>query len=244
MTYFSINIDWNGEFKVKEASAELKHAFLKSLPVMAGYITLGIGFGLVYTSSGFSTLGAILSSILIFAGSMQFVSVNLLLSGASPISMILMTIAVNLRHLFYSISMLDKYRGAGKYKPYMEFALTDETFSIVCDGAPEGLDGPKYYFLLSLFNQCYWITGTIIGATLQSMLDISFAGVDFSMTALFTVTLTGQIMHKERIPSSAMGVMVTLACLLIFGKENFLIPSLAIIGTVLLVTVLIEERKK
>ena len=244
MTYFSINIDWNGEFKVKEASAELKHAFLKSLPVMAGYITLGIGFGLVYTSSGFSTLGAILSSILIFAGSMQFVSVNLLLSGASPISMILMTIAVNLRHLFYSISMLDKYRCAGKYKPYMEFALTDETFSIVCDGAPEGLDGPKYYFLLSLFNQCYWITGTIIGATLQSMLDISFAGVDFSMTALFTVTLIGQIMNKKSIPSSAMGVMVTLACLLIFGKENFLIPSLAIIGTVLLVTVLIEERKK
>ena len=244
MTYFSINIDWNGEFKVKEASAELKHAFLKSLPVMAGYITLGIGFGLVYTSSGFSTLGAILSSILIFAGSMQFVSVNLLLSGASPISIILMTIAVNLRHLFYSISMLDKYRGAGKYKPYIEFALTDETFSIVCEGAPEGLDGPKYYFLLSLFNQCYWITGTIIGATLQSMLDISFAGVDFSMTALFTVTLTGQIMNKKSIPSSAMGVMVTLACLLIFGKENFLIPSLAIIGTVLLVTVRIEERKK
>ena len=168
---------------MKRPNAELRQAFLKSLPVMAGYMTLGTGFGLVYTSSGFSALGAILSSILIFAGSMQFVSVNLLLSGASPVSMILMTLAVNLRHLFYSISMLDKYRGAGKYKPYMEFALTDETFSIVCDGAPENLDAPKYYFLLSLINQSYWIAGTIIGATLQSMLDISFAGVDFSMTA-------------------------------------------------------------
>ena len=229
---------------VKDSKGELKEAFLKSLPVMAGYITLGIGFGLVYTSSGFSTLGAILSSILIFAGSMQFVSVNLLLSGVSPVSMIMMTLAVNLRHLFYSISMLDKYRGAGKYKPYLEFALTDETFSIVCDGAPENLDAPKYYFLLSLFNQSYWITGTIIGATLQSMLDISFAGADFSMTALFTVTLTGQIMHKKSIPSSAMGVIVTLICLLIFGKESFLIPSLAVIGAVLLVTVLLEERKR
>lgn len=233
-----------GILKVKGPNAELRQAFLKSLPVMAGYMTLGTGFGLVYTSSGFSALGAILSSILIFAGSMQFVSVNLLLSGASPVSMMLMTLAVNLRHLFYSISMLDKYHGAGKYKPYLEFALTDETFSIVCDGAPENLDAPKYYFLLSLFNQSYWIAGTIIGATLQSMLNVSFAGVDFSMTALFTVTLTGQIMNRKSIPSSAMGVMVTLACLLIFGKESFLIPSLAIIGTVLLVTVLIEERKR
>ena len=93
---------------------------------------------------------------------MQFVAVNLILASASPLYVVFMTIAVNLRHVFYSISMLDKYRDTGKYKPYLEFALTDETFSIVCDGAPEGLDAPVYYFLLSLFNQSYWVLGTML----------------------------------------------------------------------------------
>ncbi len=230
--------------------SEARIAFIKSLPVMAGYMTLGIGFGLVYTSNGLSALGAILFSVLVFAGSMQYVSVSLLVSAASPVQMILMTIAVNLRHLFYSISMLGKYKGTGKYKPYLEFALTDETFSIACEGKPKEASGnpdfdtPKYYFLLSLFDQSYWVTGTIIGVTLQSLINISFAGVDFSMTALFVVTFTEQILKKKSIPASTLGVLATLICLLTFGSSSFLIPSLAIIGVTLSIAVLVQIRKE
>lgn len=226
----------------RRKAAEIKAAFKKSLPVMAGYITLGIGFGLVYTSSGLSAIGAIVFSLFVFAGSMQYVSVNLILSAASPLYVIFMTIAVNLRHLFYSISMLGKYKGAGKYKPYLEFALTDETFSIVCDGAPEGLEPYRYYFLLSIFNQSYWVLGTILGVTLKSLINISFEGVEFSMTALFVVTFTDQILKKKSIPASILGLGATLLCLLIFGTESFLIPSLAVIGTVLVISVL-KNRK-
>ncbi len=225
-------------------------AFRKSLPVMAGYMTLGIGFGLVYTSSGLSAVGAVMFSILVFAGSMQYVSVQLLLSAASPVQLVLMTIAVNLRHMFYSISMLGRYKGTGRYKPYLEFALTDETFSIACEGKPKeaeedpGFDTPKYYFLLSILDQSYWVAGTLVGVTLQNMVNISFAGVDFSMTALFVVTFTDQILRRKSIPASALGVIVTLVCLLIFGSSSFLIPSLAVIGVTLSVAVLLETKRE
>lgn len=211
---------------------------------MAGYITLGIGFGLVYTSSGFSMLGAVLFSVLVFAGSMQYVSVSLLSTGASPLAMVLMTMTVNLRHIFYSISMLGKYKGAGKYKPYMVFALTDETFSIVCDGAPESFDAPKYYFALSLFNQSYWVTGTILGVLLQELVNIPFTGVDFSMTALFLVTFTDQVMKKKSLSASALGIFIPLVCLMIFGKDSFLIPSLIAIAIILCIAVFVELKKK
>jgi len=214
-------------------TAELKAAFRKSLPVMAGYITLGIGFGLVYTSSGLSAIGAVIFSLFVFAGSMQYVSVNLILGAVSPLYVVFMTIAVNLRHLFYSISMIGKYKGAGKYKPYLEFALTDETFSIVCDGAPEGLEPYRYYFLLSLLDQSYWVLGTILGVSLKSLVNISFEGVEFSMTALFVVTFTDQILKHKSLGACALGLAAPLACLLLFGSESFLIPSLAIIGAVL-----------
>lgn len=223
---------------------EISTAFVKSLPVMAGYMTLGIGFGLVYTSNGLSMLGAILFSVLVFAGSMQYVSVSLLTSGASPLAMVLMTMTVNLRHLFYSISMLGKYKGAGKYKPYMVFALTDETFSIACDGAPEDFDAPKYYFALSLFNQSYWVTGTILGVLLQELVNIPFTGVDFSMTALFLVTFTDQVMKKKSLSASALGIFIPFVCLMLFGKDSFLIPSLIAIGAILCIAVAVELKKE
>lgn len=222
---------------------EVRTAFIKSLPVMAGYITLGIGFGLVYTSSGLSPLAAVLFSVIVFAGSMQYVAVNLILASASPLYVVFMTIAVNLRHVFYSISMLDKYRDTGKFKPYLEFALTDETFSIVCDGAPERLYAPGYYFLLSLFNQSYWVLGTILGICFQKLVDIPFYGVEFSMTALFVVTFTDQILKHKSIPASVLGLVATLVCLLVFGPGSFLIPSLAAISVAVVTTVAVKERK-
>ena len=133
-----------------------KYAFKQSVPIMAGYIVLGMGFGVLLESKGYGVLWAIAMSVFIYAGSMQYVAVNLITGGASVIATALMTLMVNARHLFYGISMLDKYKNTGKYKPYLISALTDETYSLVCSGTiPEGVDRNKYYFLVSLFDQVY-----------------------------------------------------------------------------------------
>ena len=146
-----------------------KEAFVKTLPVMAGYVALGIGFGILLRGAGFGVWYALAMSVFIYAGSMQYVGVGLLAGGASVLSAILTTVMVNARHLFYSISMIRPYKGAGRYKPYMIFALTDETYSLLCDGSvPEGEDPHRYRFLVSLFNQCYWVTGSVLGTCKSS----------------------------------------------------------------------------
>lgn len=212
---------------------EKKQAFVRSLPVMAGYIILGIGFGILWISKGLSPWFAVLMSLLVYAGSMQYVSASLASSGASVLSIIVMTVAVNIRHLFYSISMTQKYRDMGKYKPYLVFSLTDETFSIVCNGAPEGLDERRYYFYLSLFNQCYWVLGTVIGVVLASVLTIPFKGLEFSMTALFVVTFTEHVLSRKNLTGSFSGLVISFVCLLLTDSSSFLIPSLLVMTLVL-----------
>ena len=170
-----------------------KYAFKQSVPIMAGYIVLGMGFGVLLESKGYGVLWAIAMSVFIYAGSMQYVAINLITGGASLIATALMTLMVNARHLFYGISMLDKYKDTGKYKPYLIFALTDETYSLVCSGTiPEGVDRNKYYFLVSLFDQIYWVIGSVIGSVVGSVLNFNTAGIDFSMTALFLVVFVEQ----------------------------------------------------
>ena len=138
----------------------VKQAFFKSIPVLAGYVVLGIGFGILMRNAGYDVLWAAAMSLLIYAGSMQYVGVSLLTGGASILTAAITTVMVNARHLFYSISMIEPYKDAGKYKPYMIFALTDETYSLLCDGkAPEGTDPRAYRFLVSAFNHSYWILG-------------------------------------------------------------------------------------
>lgn len=214
--------------------AVLKQAFYKSIPVLAGYVVLGIGFGILLRNAGYGVVWAFAMSVFIFAGSMQYVGVSLLAGGASVITTILTTIMVNARHLFYSISMIGRYRDAGKYKPYLIFALTDETYSLLCDGsAPKGEDPNLYRFLVSLFNQCYWITGSVIGNLLGSVLPFSTAGIEFSMTALFIASFTEQwITAKDHIPALT-GLLCSLVCLLIFGAERFLIPAMLLITLIL-----------
>ena len=149
----------------------IRYAFVRSLPIMAGYIVLGLGFGVLLQSKGYGAGWALVMSGLIYAGSMQYVAINLLAGGASLISATIMTLMVNARHLFYGISMLERYKDTGAAKPYLIFALTDETYSVVCSGGvPEGVDRKKYYFCVSLLNQLYWIAGGVAGALLGSVL--------------------------------------------------------------------------
>ncbi len=201
---------------------------------MAGYVVLGTGFGILLRNAGYGVLWAAAMSLLIYAGSMQYVGVSLLTGGASVLTTLLTTFMVNARHLFYSISMVDTYKDAGRYKPYMIFALTDETYSLLCDGkVSEGADPNTYRFLVSLFNQSYWVTGCVIGSLLGSVLPFSTAGIEFSMTALFIASFTEQwLTTRDHIPALT-GLLSTLVCLVIFGRDRFLIPAMLLITLVL-----------
>ena len=212
---------------------------------MAGYIVLGIGFGILLRGAGYGLGWAFAMSLLIYAGSMQFVGVSLLAGGASILTTALTTVMVNARHLFYSISMIGRYQNA-KYKPYLIFALTDETYSILSDGlAPEGADPDLYRFLLSLFDQCWWVTGSVLGSLLGAVIPFSTEGIEFSMTALFIASFTQQwLTTKEHIPALT-GLLSTLACLIVFGPERFLIPAMLLITLILsLLRPRLDKRKE
>ena len=208
----------------------ISKAFYKTVPVMAGYIVLGTGFGILIRNAGYGMLWALSMSLFIYAGSMQYVGVGLLTVGASVITTAITTIMVNGRHLFYSISMIDKYKNAGKYKPYMIFALTDETYSLLCDDN----DNDKLYrFLVSLLNQSYWVTGTLIGSILGKVIPFSTRGIEFSMTALFIASFTEQwITSKNHVPA-VIGILCTTLCLVLLGPDKFLIPAMFLITFVL-----------
>lgn len=212
----------------------VKQAFVTSVPVMAGYLVLGMGFGILLRSAGYGVLWALAMSALIFAGSLQYVGVGLITGGASIVATALTSFMVNARHLFYSISMIDTYKDAGPYKPYLIFALTDETYSLLCDGhVPEGADPHLYRFLVSLFDQCYWVTGSVLGSLLGSVLPFSTEGIEFSMTALFVASFTEQwLSTRDHVPA-LVGLLGTAACLVVFGRDGFLIPAMLLITAVL-----------
>lgn len=210
-----------------QKKSTLKYAFLASLPVMAGYIVLGIGFGVLLQDKGYGWWWAALMSVSIYAGSMQYVAVDLLSGGASLLATALMTVLVNIRHLFYGLTMLDRYNDTGRKKPYLIFALTDETFSLVCSPElPPEVDEQKYYFYVSLMNQCYWITGSVLGAAAGAALSFNSAGIDFAMTALFVVIFVEQWEKTKQHLPAVSGVVISVVCRLLFGASSFLIPSM------------------
>ena len=223
-----------------------KYAFVRSLPIMAGYIVLGLGFGVLLQSKGYGVGWALAMGGLIYAGSMQYVAIDLLAGGASLISAALMTLMVNARHLFYGISMLERYKDTGAAKPYLIFALTDETYSVVCSGdVPDGVDRKKYYFWVSLLDQFYWVVGCVAGALLGSVLPFDTTGIDFSMTALFLVVMVEQWRSTRDHTPALVGLGVSLVCLLIFGSSNFLIPSMiGITVALMLLRGTMEKRKE
>lgn len=223
----------------------IKYAFKQSLPVMAGYLVLGMGFGILLESKGYGVWWAFLMSVFIYAGSMQYVAVDLLAGGASLISAALMTLMVNARHLFYGISMIDRYKETGAKKPYLVFSLTDETYSLVCSGeVPEGVEKKKYFFWVSLMDQFYWVVGSVIGALIGSLITFNTNGIDFSMTALFIVVFIEQWKGTSDHLSAVIGVAASVICLMIFGADSFLIPSMIVIIVLLTALRKILDRKK
>ena len=213
----------------------IKTAFKDTIPVLTGYVVLGFGFGIVLKANGYGIWLAFVMSLAIYAGSMQYVAINLLTSGASLITVALTTLMVNARHLFYGISMLDKYKSTGKRKPYLIFALTDETYSLVCNDNP---NIPKekrkdYYLFVSLFDQIYWIVGSVLGAAVGSVVRFNSEGIDFALTALFVTVFIEQWLSTKKHAPAIIGVTASVICLIIFGSERFLIPTMLVI-TILL----------
>lgn len=217
--------------------AALRAAFLDTLPVMTGYLVLGIGFGILLEENGYGVGWSLAMSLFIYAGSMQYLAVSLLSGGASLLTAAITTLMVNARHLFYGISMIEAYQGAGKKKPYLIFALTDETYSLVTrTPAPEGMSRHLYCFLVSLLDQCYWVAGCVAGSLLGAALPISFEGIDFALTALFVTVFVDQWLSTKHHLPALIGVMSTVMCLLLFGQDIFLIPSMVLIALLLTVT--------
>lgn len=215
----------------------LKTVFLDTVPVLTGYLFLGAGFGILLSEkTGYGIGWAIAMSVFIFAGSGQYLAVSLIADHASLISAAIATLLVNARHIFYGISLLDTYKNS-KGKPYMIFALTDETYSLVTQNQPpEGMSKHRYCFLVSLFDHIYWISGCALGNVLNTIVPISFEGVEFVLTALFvTMFLEQWLSHKNHLPA-IIGVASTILCLVIFGSEIFLIPSMALIAILLTVS--------
>ena len=221
----------------------IKQAFVATLPVMAGYIVLGFGFGIILRASGFGILLAVAMSTFIYAGSMQYVAIDLLTGGASLITTALTTLMVNARHLFYGVSMLEKYKGVGKRKGYLIFGLTDETYSLVCSDTI-GLEGKElkdYYLLVTLLDHSYWIFGSTLGAIAGSLISFNTTGIDFALTALFITVFVEQWLSTKKHFSALIGVGASVLCLLIFGKDSFLIPTMLVIALLLC---LYKEKKK
>lgn len=223
--------------------SDIKEAFITSIPIMMGYIVLGIAFGMLLQSKGYHFVYAFLMSTFIYAGSMQFVAIDLLASQATLINAAILTLFINARHMVYGLSMLKNFEKMGKYKPYMIFSLSDETYSLlVKDNHYQGTNEKRYLFLISFFNQCYWIFGSVMGTLLGQMLTINTEGLDFAMTALFIVIVVEQMLYNDKHIYNYIGFFISIICLLIFGSEGFIIP--AMIGIILSLLVLYKKGKK
>ncbi len=225
---------------------QVREAIRDTVPVIAGYTVLGMGFGIVMSANGWSVWMSVAMSLFIYAGSMQYAAIGLFLGNASLITVALTTLAVNARHLFYGISMLDKYRSAGIKKPYLIFALTDETYSLVCHTGK----GNDYCFLVSLFDHIYWVVGTLIGALVGNVIRFDLTGIEFALTALFVTVFTDQWignkaatgLNKNRI-AALTGVGCSVLMLLLCGADGFLIPAMLLILLILLILPMFSNGK-
>lgn len=216
--------------KTKELTSKKEYigfAWKQTIPVMLGYIFLGIAFGLLLENAGYSFMWALLSSVVIYAGSMQFVLVSLLTGGAGLVQTALMTLFINGRHIFYGLSFVEKYKKMGKAYPYMVFSLTDETYSVLCGTKiPAGMEESKVFFWISLFDQCYWVLGSVIGALAGSYITFDSTGIDFSMTALFIVIVVEQWQGQKSHFPALLGAVCGILWLVFLGPDRFILPAL------------------
>ena len=206
----------------------LKAAFPHTIPIFAGFWFLGMAYGIYMNVSGFSFWYPLAMSIVIFGGSLEFVTVSMLLSPFAPVQTLLAALMIQARHIFYGIAMLEKYKGLGWKRFYLIFGMCDESFSINCSAEiPEGVDRGWFYFFVTLLNQLYWVTGSTMGGFLGSVLDFNTEGLEFVMTAMFVVIFLEQLLKEKNHSTAVIGLAASVVCLVIFGADSFLLPTMA-----------------
>lgn len=220
-------------------------AFPHTIPIFAGFWFLGMAYGIYMNVSGFSFLYTLIMSMFIFAGSMEFVTVSLLLGAFNPLQALLLTLMINARHLFYGISMLDKYRHTGWKKPYLIFGMCDESFSINYTARiPQGIDRNWFMFFVTFLNHIYWVSGALLGCLFGSFIHFNTQGLEFVMTAMFVVIFMEQWLNENSHLSSLIGLGISVGCLIVSGAENFIIPSmLMILGVLTLLRAPLRRRE-
>ena len=223
----------------------LKTAFPHTIPIFAGFWFLGLTYGIYMNVSGFSFWYPMLMSLTIFAGSMEFVTVNMLLGAFNPIQSLAMTLMINARHLFYGISMLDKYKGTGWKKFYLIFGMCDESFSInYTADIPKDVDQGWFMFFVTLLNQLYWVSGSTLGGIFGSLIKFNTDGLVFVMVAMFVVIFMEQWLKEKNHTSAVVGIVLSVLCLMVFGSEDFIIPSMiAILGVLTLMRGTLDKKE-
>ncbi len=231
--------------KLQKHRAAAKAAFPHTIPILFSFLLVGLGYGIFAKSQGLPSYYPTLMSILIFAGSMEFVTVNLLVSGFDPLGALLLSLTVNARYFFYGISMLEKYRDLGKKKAYMIYGMCDETFSINCTAEPPaGVDKGLFQLWVTLLNQIYWVIGATLGGVAGSILAFDTRGIEFILTALYVVIFLDQWRSTSEHVPALTGLLSSVACLVLFGADNFVIPALMLTLCVLLLCKPYLTRKK
>ena len=215
-------------------------AFPHTLPILTGFLFLGMTYGIYMKVSGFSVIYPMIMSLTIFAGSVEFVTVNLLLGAFEPLQALIITIILNARHLFYGISMLDKYKGTGWKKIYLIFGMCDESFSINYTAKiPENIDKGWFMFFVTFLNYIYWFIGATLGGLFGSVLKFNTEGLDFVMTAMFVVIFLDQWLKEKNHTSAIIGIAASVLCLIIFKADNFMIPAML----VMLILLTLAQKK-
>lgn len=218
----------------------LQAAFPLTLPVLTGYLVLGLAYGVLMQAKGYGPLWSTLMSALAFCGSMQYAAVTLLTTVFDPVQAFLLSIMVNARHLFYGVSMLKKYAGLGSLRPFLIYWLTDETFSVLCTvDVPEQVERGPFYFCVSMLDYCYWVFGTLIGGIAGSLITFNTTGIDFALTALFVVLFIEQLKGKQQRISGMIGLVCSVVALAVFGADHMVIPAMILV----LVFLLLGRRK-
>lgn len=212
-------------------------ALKKSIPVLFGYLFLGSAFGIMLYDIGYNWVWAIFISLVVFAGSGQFLLVSLIADNATLPTVFTMSFLINSRHIFYGLSFIDKFKKGGWRYPFLIFSLTDETYSVNLTFSDEkGIDDAKARFYLGIFNHSYWILGSVLGSLIGQVVPIDFTGIDFSMTALFTVIFVELLIEQKgrKRLIGLLGILCAVICLIIFGADKFILPTMLLLVTALL----------
>lgn len=221
----------------------LKAAFPHTVPILAGFLFLGMAYGIYMNLSGFSFIYPMLMGFTIYGGSLEFVACSMLLSPFAPVQTLVMALIIQARHLFYGISMLDKFKGLGWKKYYLIFGMCDETFSINYTAKiPQDVDRGWFMFWITLLNHFYWVFGAALGGLLGNLLTFDTTGIEFVMTAMFVVILLEHLLHEKQHYTALVGIFCTILCRLVFGVDNFMLPTM--LAIILCLTVLQKKIEK